>query len=69
MVHSHEKTTVILQQFNMIMKGIEKFHRTECLSGITEITQSCTAIQENTDKLIENARSQVLTKSQDVTSS
>ena len=34
---------------------------------ITNITQACTAAQENTGKLIENAISKALTKSQDVT--
>ena len=35
---------------------------------ITKITQACTAAQENTSKLIENAISQALTKPQDITS-
>ena len=37
------------------------------LGDIIKITQACTAVQENTGKLIENAISQALTKPQDVT--
>ena len=36
-------------------------------SNITKITQAYTAAQENTGKLIENAISQALTKTQDIT--
>ena len=56
---------VILTIIEYDITGIKKFHK---VSGdITKITQACTAAQENTGKLIENAISQTLTKPQDIT--
>ena len=63
-VHPHDKSTVMLQQFSMIAQQLRNLTvKVSC--DITKITQACTAAQENTGKLIENAISQALTKPQD----
>ena len=64
-VHPYDQSTVILQQFSMITQELRNV--TDRVSGdINKITQACTAAQENTGKLVENATSQVLTKPQDI---
>ena len=64
--HPYDQSTVILQQFTSITWELRNFMNR--VSGdITKITQVCTAAQENTGKLIENAISQALDKPQDVT--
>ena len=56
---------LILQQFSIITQELRNF--TDKVSGdITKITQTCTAAQENTGKLKEDAISQTPPKPQDV---
>ena len=65
-VHLHDQSTVIVQQFSMITEELRNFMNK--MSGdINKITQACSAAQENTGKLIENAISQPLTKLKGIT--
>ena len=66
MVHSHDLSTIILQQFCMIIQEIKSFAN-KVLSDITKTTQAYTAVHENMGKLMENAISPTITKAQDVT--
>ena len=62
----HDQSTVILQQFSMIMQELWNFM--DKLSGdVNKIIQMHTVAQENTGKLIENVIWQALTKQQNIT--
>ena len=65
-VHSHNQSTIILQQFSMRTQELKKITN-KVSSNITKITQAYTAAQENIGKLIDNAISHTLKKAQDVT--
>ena len=64
--YPHDQSIVFLQQFSIITQEFKNF-RNKVSSDITKITQEYTTAQENTGKLIENAVSQALNKSQDST--
>ena len=58
-MHSHDQSTVILQQFNIITQELQNV--TNKLSGyLYQITWVCTMAQENTNRLIQDAISQAL---------
>ena len=63
-IHPYDQSTVILQQFSMIIHELKNF--TDKVSGdITENTQACTTAKEKNGKLIENVISKALIKPQD----
>ena len=62
-VHPHNQSTVILQQFSIIAQELWNF--IDKVSGdLNKITWACTTAWENTGKLMENAISQILTRTQ-----
>ena len=67
MTWSHDQSTIIMQQFSMIIKELKMSQKV--YGGITKITQAYNTAQENTGKFTENAISQALTKAQNITTS
>ena len=57
-MHPHNQCDVIFQQFSMITQELRNI-MDKVFGHINKITQACTAAQENTSKLIENAILQV----------
>ena len=68
MTQSHDKSTIILQQFSMMTKEL-KYFTNKVSSDIMKITQGYNTAQEKTGKHIENAISQAVTKVQNTTTS